>query len=54
MNNFGHDLTSLMVHQARQQELIEQAENERLAKSVRQKVEHRVRRALRINNDPAR
>lgn len=51
MNEFGNDFTTLRNHKTREQELIVRAENERIAKMLRNAVERPVRRALRINNN---
>ncbi len=54
MNGFENTFTVLSVHKTREHELIERAENERKAKSLREEVSYRVRNTLRINNDPIR
>jgi len=54
MNGFENTYSVLSVHKTREHELIERAENERKAKSLREKISYRVRHSLRINNDPIR
>lgn len=51
MNEFGNDFTTLRNHKVREQELINRAENERIAKSLRDVLERPLRRAVRINNN---
>lgn len=52
--SFGNDWTSMIVHKVRQQELLNQAENERAAKAIKNEDEPRRRRIVRINNNPGR
>ncbi|MEM9952609.1 MAG: hypothetical protein AAF846_13470 [Chloroflexota bacterium] len=54
MNNFDHDYTAMSIHKSREQELLSRAEENRKAKSLREQITYRVRRAIRINNDPVR
>lgn len=49
-----NEYTAYMLQKARQQEMLSQAENQRLVASLRREVLRPIRRALRINNDPVR
>ena len=51
MNDYGNDYTNMLMHNNRLQEIMEQAENERLAKETRREYERRPRRTIRIKND---
>ena len=51
MNN---DITSMMVHKVREQELIKRAENERTARDARTQNTPARRHTIRINNNPVR
>jgi len=54
MENFNSEFAAMNIHKSREQELLAQAENDRKVKSLREKLTFRVRRAIRINNDPTR
>lgn len=50
--NFGNDWTTVMiVHKAREKDLLNQAENDRRVKELQNEEEPRHRWKLRINND---
>jgi hypothetical protein len=51
MTNLGYDYASIMMHEARLREILQKAEEERKVLSLREKIETRIRRTLRINND---
>lgn len=54
MNEFNHEFTSMMLHNNRHSELVEQAENQRRAQDARKPQMPRLRRAIRINNESRR
>lgn len=54
MDIFNSEFAAMSLHKSREQELLAQAENERKAKSLKQKIAFRVRRTIRVNNDPIR
>jgi hypothetical protein len=54
MNNLGTDYASILMHQARMQEIIEKAEKENRFRNLCQQAESHVRRLVRINNNPRR
>ena len=54
MNDFGNDYASILMHQARMREIVQKAENERKRRGLLERFEPRLRRAVRINNDPIR
>jgi len=54
MHNFSNDYTTKLMHKVREQELLDQADQHRLAQSTRESVDRPVRRILRINNNPTR
>lgn len=54
MNNHDHEFNAMVIHKSRAQEMLARAEENRKAKSLREQITYRVRRAIRINNDPVR
>lgn len=54
VNNFDNDFNAMILHKTREQELLAQAENQRKAKSLREEITYRIRRGIRINNNPAK
>lgn len=54
MNNLGTDYASILMHQARMQEMVEKAQKENHFLNLCRQAETYVRRAVRINNNPTR
>ena len=54
MFDLGQEYMVLREHQARIEELAQQAENRRHFDDMRAEVERRVRRVMRINNNTSR
>jgi hypothetical protein len=54
MTYTSNEYISMHIHKAREQQLLEEANNQRLAQSLREQVENRVRRTIRISNDRTR
>lgn len=53
MHNYS-DYAAIELHRARQREVMERAEAERVLRESRMPIERRVRRTVRINNNPVR
>jgi hypothetical protein len=54
MNNLGTDYASILMHQARMQEIVEKAAKENRFRTMCQEAENHLRRMVRINNNPRR
>jgi hypothetical protein len=54
MNNLGNDYASIMMYEARMQEMRQKAEQERKVRGLREEFGTQVRRILRINNSSSR
>ena len=54
MNNLGTDYASILMHQARMQEMVEKAEKENRFRNFCRQTETFIRRTVRINNNPTR
>lgn len=50
----GHDFVTLALHKARHDELVAEADHERMIHKLRDIVDTRLRRAVRVNNDSKR
>lgn len=54
MTYTSNEFISMQMHKVREQQFMEEAKNQRLVQSLREQVENRVRRAVRVNNNSAR
>ena len=54
MTYTSHEYISMHIHKAREQQLLEEAKNQRIVQNLREQVENRVRRTIRINNEQTR
>ncbi|MGJ3238570.1 MAG: hypothetical protein ACFE0Q_07680 [Anaerolineae bacterium] len=54
MNHLDNDYNAMVLHKAREQELILQAENERRIKDLHKEVVRRVRRVVRLHRQGIR